>query len=181
MRALPEEKDFIEFLLSVGNGSTNDDNDIIKLPERIIAPRNADIVQDTYAEVIRNKRFDELSQFAILSARNADVDEINKRVVQLLDSAGETKFTSIDSTENCGNDNNTEVILPEYLHSLSPPSLPPYELKLRINTVVILIRNLSINEGLCNGTRLLIKGLSNNLLQCEILTGDKKECVPMTV
>lgn len=157
IRALPEEKDFIEFLLSVGNGSTNDDNDIIKLPERIIAPR-----------------FDELSQFVILSARNADVDEINKRVVQLLDSVGETKFTSIDSTENCGNDNNTEVILPEYLHSLSPPSLPPYELKLRINTVVILIRNLSINEGLCNGTRLLIKGLSNNLLQCEILTGDKK-------
>lgn len=38
----------------------------------------------------------------------------------------------------------------------------------------ILIRNLSINEGLCNGTRLLIKCLSNNLIQCEILTGDKK-------
>jgi len=37
----------------------------------------------------------------------------------------------------------------------------------------MLIRNLSINEGLCNGTRLLVLDLDNNLLRCEILTGNK--------
>ena len=37
----------------------------------------------------------------------------------------------------------------------------------------MLIRNLSINEGLCNGTRLLILDLDNNLLRCEICTGNK--------
>ena len=37
----------------------------------------------------------------------------------------------------------------------------------------MLIRYLSINEGLCNGTRLLILHLGNNLLKCRILTGDK--------
>jgi len=35
------------------------------------------------------------------------------------------------------------------------------------------IRNLSINEGLCNGTRLMIIELADHLLKCKILTGDK--------
>ena len=36
----------------------------------------------------------------------------------------------------------------------------------------MLIRNISIQEGLCNGTRLRVLDFSNNLLKCEILTGD---------
>ncbi|EZA50914.1 hypothetical protein X777_10741 [Ooceraea biroi] len=38
---------------------------------------------------------------AILSARNADVDEINKRVIDLLDISEERIYISTDSTENC--------------------------------------------------------------------------------
>ncbi|XP_043484705.1 ATP-dependent DNA helicase PIF1-like [Leptopilina heterotoma] len=37
----------------------------------------------------------------------------------------------------------------------------------------MLLRNLSINEGLCNGTRMQVLELSNNLLRCRMLTGDK--------
>ncbi|EZA46987.1 ATP-dependent DNA helicase PIF1, partial [Ooceraea biroi] len=83
-------------------------------------------------------------------------------------------YTSTDSTENCcDNGNIGEVLLPEYLNTLSPSSLPPYELRLRPNCIVMLIRNLSINEDLCNGTRLMIIELADHLLKCEILTGDK--------
>ena len=38
----------------------------------------------------------------------------------------------------------------------------------------MLIRNISIQEGLCNKTRLRILNLTNNLLKCKILTGDKE-------
>lgn len=38
----------------------------------------------------------------------------------------------------------------------------------------MLIRNLSINEGLCNGTRLRVIDFSNHLLKCKILSGDKR-------
>ena len=34
-------------------------------------------------------------------------------------------------------------------------------------------RNLNINEGLCNGTRMKIISMKNNVLQCQILTGSK--------
>ena len=50
-------------------------------------------------------KFDEISKCAILSARNADVEEINKRVVELLDDKNERIYTSVDSVENCDNDN----------------------------------------------------------------------------
>lgn len=111
-----------------------------------------------------------------LSARNQDVDEINERVVDLLDIDTEQRYTSVDSAENC-NDSNQEIHqyrLPEYLNTLMPPSFPPHQLRLRKFTIVMLIRNLNIQEGLCNGTRLLILEMKNNVLKCEILTGDKK-------
>ena len=38
----------------------------------------------------------------------------------------------------------------------------------------MLIRNIGIHEGLCNGSRLRILDLNNNLLKCEILVGDKE-------
>ncbi|XP_043474478.1 uncharacterized protein LOC122506401 [Leptopilina heterotoma] len=63
--------------------------------------------------------------------------------------------------------------LPEYLNTLNPSNFPPYELRLRANCIVMLLRNLSINEGLCNGTRMQVLELSNNLLRCRVLTGDK--------
>ena len=35
------------------------------------------------------------------------------------------------------------------------------------------IQNLNINEGLCNGTRMLVLDFTDHLLKCNILTGDK--------
>jgi len=157
MRVFPEETEFAKFLLDLGDGILNDSNDNIQLPDYCIAPINADVVEDIYGDLIRNKEFNKMSKCAILSARNADVDEINKRVVELLDISEERIYTSIDSTENCGDNGNIdEVLLSEYLNTLSPSSLPPHELRLRLNCIIMLIRNLSINEGLCNGTRLMI-------------------------
>jgi len=40
---------------------------------------------------------------AVLSARNIDFDEINFRVVALLDKDSEKIYTGMDSTENCDN------------------------------------------------------------------------------
>ncbi|XP_029174063.1 uncharacterized protein LOC114942792 [Nylanderia fulva] len=93
-----------------------------------------------------------------------EVDEINKRVVELLGVTGERIYTSIDCTVNGDNDDIGEALLPEYLNSLSPPSLPPHELRLKPNCIIMLIRNLSINEGLCNGTRLMVIELADHLL-----------------
>jgi len=137
----------------------------------IVSHLNADIVQNIYGDLIQSKEFNKMANSTILSARN--VDEINKRVVELLDIFEERIYTSI-CTENCNDNGNIgEALLSEYLNTLSPSSPPPYKLHLRSNCIIMLIRNLSITEGLCNGTRLMIIKLGNHLLKCKILTGNK--------
>ncbi|RWR98901.1 ATP-dependent DNA helicase PIF1-like protein, partial [Leptotrombidium deliense] len=37
----------------------------------------------------------------------------------------------------------------------------------------MLIRNLCVTDGLCNGTRLIVNNINRRILNCEILTGDK--------
>jgi len=120
MRVLPEETEFAKFLLDMGNGILNDSNDNIKLFDCCIAPVDANIIQDVYSDLIQNKEFNGIAKYAILSVRNNDVKEINKQVVELLGTFRERIYTSIDS-ENCGDNGDIgEVLLPEYLNTLSP-------------------------------------------------------------
>ncbi|XP_033229725.1 ATP-dependent DNA helicase PIF1-like [Belonocnema kinseyi] len=174
MRALPKEKEFSQFLLQMCDGTLNDSSETIQIPEKCIAPVDSDIMKDTYKTLIEDKKFSAAANYTILSARNIDVD-INRKVVDLLDAETKKIYTSIDSTEitNDESDIHHEAVLPEYLNSLNPPSLPPHELRLRKYRAVMLIRNMSISESLCNGTKLLILDMKDNALRCQILTGSK--------
>ena len=59
----------------------------------------------------------------------------------------------------------------EYLPSISLASIPLSCLKLKIGAPLILLRNLSPREGLCNGTRMRVLGISRTCLQVAILGG----------
>ncbi|XP_044597177.1 uncharacterized protein LOC123273764 [Cotesia glomerata] len=163
MRALPEEKEFVQFLLDIGNGKINDIDDKLVLPNQCLVSTRNNIITDVYQKIIRGKRYHELTGTAILSARNIDVDAINQEVIKLLDISTEKIYTAVDSTENCDNGDFDDAILTEYLNTLNPPNIAPYELRLRQYAIVMLIRNLSLSEGLCNGTRLMIIQLGTNV------------------
>ena len=49
--------------------------------------------------------------------------------------------------------------------------MPPHKLMLKPNCIVMLLRNLDIKRGLCNGTRLRV---NNHVLDAEVLTGSNK-------
>ena len=76
MRTLPEEANFAKFLLDVGDGVLNDNDNNFIIPHRCLAIADSDIVDDIYGNLIKEKRFEELANSAILSARNLDVEEI---------------------------------------------------------------------------------------------------------
>ena len=62
----------------------------------------------------------------------------------------------------------------ELLNQLSVSGMPEHELRLKPNMVVMLLRNLSPIEGLCNGTRLLVlRVLNGRLLEAKIATGTR--------
>jgi len=60
----------------------------------------------------------------------------------------------------------------DFLNSITPNGLPPHELKVKKDCPVILLRNLDTHNGLCNGTRLVIRGFQNNTIDAEIVNGD---------
>ena len=84
---------------------------------------------------------------------------------------GELKtYHSIDSVTS---DNKEEANLYslEFINSLTPSGIPPHVLNLEVGCIVMLLRTLSLNDGLCNGTRLIMRVLHENGVACDILTG----------
>jgi ATP-dependent DNA helicase PIF1 len=49
--------------------------------------------------------------------------------------------------------------------------LPPNILRIKKNCPVILLLNLDPHNGLCNGTRLVVRGFGNNSIDAEIVNG----------
>ncbi|GBM58783.1 hypothetical protein AVEN_179332-1 [Araneus ventricosus] len=66
----------------------------------------------------------------------------------------------------------------EFLNSLTPTGLPPYELKFKIGCIIMLFRNLAPSKGLCNGTRLIITKLLQNVIQAKSIDDTETFLIP---
>lgn len=107
-----------------------------------------------------------LSERAILAAKNVDVNGINFDILNEIPGDAK-KYLSIDTVMNQDEATNYPT---EFLNSLDLPGMPPHELILKIGVPIILLRNIN-PPRLCNGTRLSIKKMFQNIIECTILTG----------
>jgi hypothetical protein len=62
----------------------------------------------------------------------------------------------------------------EILNTFDVSGLPPNELNLKVGVIVILLKNIDSRYGLCNGTQLLIKFLTD-VIVATIITGKHKD------
>jgi ATP-dependent DNA helicase PIF1 len=60
----------------------------------------------------------------------------------------------------------------EFLNTLTPNGIPPHVLKLKIGCPVIFLRNLDPTNGLCNGTRPMVRACQRNSIDAEIVLGN---------
>ncbi|XP_073024265.1 uncharacterized protein [Primulina eburnea] len=81
----------------------------------------------------------------------------------------EKEYTSWDSVE----DDNHNFFPEEFLNSLCPSGLPPHKIILKVGPVMLL-RNVTPELGLCNGTRLICRSLGRNFIDAENITGPYK-------
>ena len=172
-----KQKEFAEFLLKIGNGKypikTNTEN-TINLPLNMVMSKGklADLIDFVYPNLAENSgNINYMVNRAILTPKNTDVSIISDMVISRI--PGKVKiYPSADSTDSADNvHRQPQVYSSEFLRSLRISDLPPGELKLKIGIPVILLRNLNPSEGLCNGTRLIIRNLQNKVIDAEIITG----------
>ncbi|KAF8116082.1 hypothetical protein N665_0022s0012 [Sinapis alba] len=60
---------------------------------------------------------------------------------------------------------------PEYLNSLEFPGLPNHKLCLKVGAPVMMLRNLNQDQGLCNGTRMMVTRLGSRIVEAQPMTG----------
>ena len=94
--------------------------------------------------------------------------DVNNEVVQLIDGE-EHVYESVDVVDSEDGED-VHNFPPEFLYTLTPTGLPPHVLRLRKGTIVMLLRNINIQKGLCNGTRMVIHELKSHVLRCRVLT-----------
>ena len=73
---------------------------------------------------------------------------------------GSKTFYSNDSPAEVGG---LEILDETVYHNITPSGMPPHELRLKEGCVVILLRNLNVTEGMCNGTRLRVDKMSERV------------------
>ncbi|KAK9666569.1 hypothetical protein RND81_14G194600 [Saponaria officinalis] len=173
-----QEPNFSNFLLALGNGELQyEDHGFVELPGNIVrSTENAAV--DPLIE-ITSTIFDEPQQGtsnpeifttrAILTPMNEDVDALNSVLIEKFP-GNANSYKSFDTML----DDNCNVYPAEFISKLCPGEMSPYDLVLKENFPVILLRNILPSFGLCNGTRLVCSRFFPNLIDCNITTGHHK-------
>ena len=177
---------FSEWLLQVGDGTIGDPDDDdpqnaswVHIPDTYCIPNNDHGLQDLISfiyddETLQAPTARTLQEKAIVCPKNDTADVINAAVLDMLH--GETySFLSIDEAVPKTNDGGaTELLYPtEYLNTLSFAGLPPHNLKLKIGAPIMMLRNVNLGGGLCNGTRMIVTQIYSKLIQAKIITGTR--------
>jgi ATP-dependent exoDNAse (exonuclease V) alpha subunit len=169
-----EQEEFANWLLKVGEGQipTIDGlaNNIIQLPNDIVLQSQNinDLIQLIYPNLSINSNPKYLVERAILTPKNVDVYSVNTIIMDQF--PGEAvEYLSADAIEE---QSNSEYQYPiEFLNSITIGGLPPHKLVLKKGSPILLLRNISPSDGLCNGTRLVCCSFQKNVIEAEIITG----------
>ncbi|XP_036334474.1 uncharacterized protein LOC118745044 [Rhagoletis pomonella] len=165
---------FSKQLLDIGNGKVHIDRTTneISFPSNFCQMQQSiqDVIDRVFPNLMINYRIPEwLRERAILAPKNDDVSKLNGQI-QLKIPGEAVEYKSIDTVM----DKDQAVNYPtEFLNSLEPPGMPPHSLALKVGSPVMLIRNLNAPK-LCNGTRVIIKKLTPNLIEATIISGKFK-------
>ena len=165
---------YAEFLLEVGEGRLQTYPEIssaaVQLSQEILAPSTWDrstlstwVFEDVAAvglelasakPPILKEKLESISLRAVLAPKNVVVDGFNAQLLSSFPSEDIIEYTSTDRI-GAGLDEDYANYPVEFLNSLELPGLPPHTLRISLGAVVILMRNLNSNLGLCNVFALL--------------------------
>ena len=176
----PDASTFTKFLLDAGENNINLERilntNTIRIPDNLLKPSHIPNTPDTLiTQIFPNIFSGEIeNDSAILTPKNCDCDIINSIAIRRFceETPIITMYSADTVTNEDGSDNINDNLYPiEFLNSLNVQGFPLHKLELKINASVMLLRNLDINSGLCNGTTLQILSINHKVLKVKITNG----------
>lgn len=115
-----------------------------------------------------------LQQKAIVCPKNETADIINSNVLSMVE-GDTTTYESYDVAIPTGNTGaEIEMLYPaEHLNTFKLSGFPQHNLELKVGAPIMLLRNVNVAGGLCNGTRMIVTCLMSKLIEAQIITGTK--------
>jgi PIF1-like helicase/Helicase len=168
-----QEREFARWQLEVGKGGHTDELGNITLPDHFKCAQNTihSLIDTVYPGIYNQANHSDqyFSQRVILASKNDDVDDLNHHILSKLPGQ-EHVFHSADSIAN---NENGELLYPaEYLNSINCSGLPLAHMALKIGCPVMVLQNLNMAGGVCNGTRGILTRMRNKVLEIRLITGD---------
>ncbi|CAI0625772.1 unnamed protein product [Linum tenue] len=188
---------FREWVLALGDGrlptkrfKEDTPSDWIKIPDMFLVQSGVDPVAsiaskfyDSFSENYKNAAY--ITGRAIVTPTNAKVSEVNEFMLEQVPGLIRSYYSSDSMQRDAEVPESFDETYPiEFLNKLTFNGVPDHEIKLKVATPIMLLRNLNPSDGLCNGTRIMITELGENIIKGNIMGGafdEKPVIVPRIV
>ena len=186
----PKLEAYDNWTVKIGDGTSNDTKGLISIPEDMLYNIKPNTATNQKEEENSMKEFCRmifpnvsinisnpgwLQGRSIIAPTNKEVDAINDIMEGWVPGTA-IKLTSADTLEDYRDIMRFNM---EYINTLCPNGFPRHLISLKPGMVIMLLRNISPKEGLCNGTKLIYERILNNkLLVCKLTTSDKRVLIP---
>jgi len=155
---------FSKWLLRLGDGTIDyaiPSTNIFEIPASMACESLEILENRIYGDLAENYMDpDYLKDRAIMSCTNEVIQQCNQSIVDRLPGTAvicESTHTFVNDDDNLRHDIGC-------LPSINPSGMPPHVLKLKPGACIILIRNLSLKDGHCNGTRYVILSITRRCI-----------------
>ena len=186
-----ENKKYAKDLLDIGEGKTKvfpeHGEFAIKIPEEFKSKSSnlkefalevfagiKDKVKQGLANQLVQEEWDSFKKWmvqrAIICPRNDDVEEVNKIIMDEID----TQAHIYRSADKLMHEEQGTKYTQEFLNGLTPASVPPHILVLKEGSMIMLIRNLDPQRGHVNGARYIVRSLKSKVILAELAEGPNK-------
>ncbi|XP_074291818.1 uncharacterized protein LOC141618623 [Silene latifolia] len=169
---IDEIKQFSEWILEVGDGLAGGPNDgvaNIELAEDILIQPALDpiatIIDSTYPS-LKDHLGDPwyFTERVVLAPTHDVVEVVNDYVLDEIQKDEKVYLSSDEISKEETNCGVRELYSTEFLNSIRCSGLPNHSLKLKVRAIVMLLRNIDQENGLCNGTRMEVNHLGNRVI-----------------
>ena len=164
----PQSIQFAKFLLDVGENNPTieriQNTDIIKIPNDLLIHNDLPNTPETLINVIFPNIFSGTieNDSAILTPKNCDCDVINSIAIGKF--SEESPIIHLYNADTVKNDDGTDNLS----NSLNVTGLPLHKLELKERALVMLLRNIDVNSGLCYGTTMKVISITTKILKVQI-------------